>query len=210
MLNILGKTVYSLEICWIKAHTGHIGNEKADEIANKTVTYNIIYTGVDPPGSYAKSKLMEAIYAIWTKEWTEHPLCRQSKNFLQTPDKNKKNEVLKLGRCRLRRLIEIITGHNNLNYLQSKIYPNDESELCRFCEEEDETFEHLLNECPCFLMDRRDIIFNNPIINTLEWKPDTLLKFANIPAINEALVRVAPDCNRSYCEDSFSGYSGSV
>ena len=23
------------------------------------------------------------------------------------------------------------------------------------------------------------------------------------------LVRVAPDCNRSYCEDSFSGYSGS-
>ena len=26
----------------------------------------------------------------------------------------------------------------------------------------------------------------------------------------ENLVRVAPDCNRSYCEDSFSGYSGSV
>ena len=24
------------------------------------------------------------------------------------------------------------------------------------------------------------------------------------------LVRVAPDCNRSYCEDRFSGYSGSV
>ena len=24
------------------------------------------------------------------------------------------------------------------------------------------------------------------------------------------LVRVVPDCNRSYCEDSFSGYSGSV
>ena len=24
------------------------------------------------------------------------------------------------------------------------------------------------------------------------------------------LVRVAPDCNCSYCEDSFSGYSGSV
>ena len=28
--------------------------------------------------------------------------------------------------------------------------------------------------------------------------------------INDHLVRVAPDCNRSYCEDSFSGYSGSV
>ena len=32
------------------------------------------------------------------------------------------------------------------------------------------------------------------------------------PAYNPQnnLVRVAPDCNRSYCEDSFSGYSGSV
>ena len=127
---------------------------------------------------------------IWfvKKEWTEHPLCRQSKNFLPKPDKNKKNEILKLGRCRLRRLIEIITGHNNLNYLR-KIYPNDVSELCRFCEEEedDETFKRLLNKCPCFLLDRRDILFNNPIINTLEWKPSTLLKFANIPVINEAL-----------------------
>ena len=85
---------------------------------------------------------MEAIYIKWTKEWTEHPLCQQSKNFLPKPDRNKKNEVLKLGRCRLR-LIEIITGHNNLNYLQSKIYPNNVSELCRFCEKEDETFEHL-------------------------------------------------------------------
>ena len=28
--------------------------------------------------------------------------------------------------------------------------------------------------------------------------------------IKKRLVRVAPDCNRSYCEDSFSGYSGSV
>ena len=30
------------------------------------------------------------------------------------------------------------------------------------------------------------------------------------PQQRYTLVRVAPDCNRSYCEDSFSGYSGSV
>ena len=34
---------------------------------------------------------------------------------------------------------------------------------------------------------QEDILFNNPITNTLEWKPSTLLKFANIPVINEAL-----------------------
>ena len=52
------------------------------------VNDNVIYTGVDPPGSFAKIKLLEAIYTIWTKEWTEHAHCRQSKNFLPTPDKN--------------------------------------------------------------------------------------------------------------------------
>ena len=57
------------------------------------------------------------------------------------------------------RLIECTTGHNNLNYLQSKIYPEDTSE----------TFDHLLNECPCFQKARFDILHNQPIINTFKW-----------------------------------------
>ena len=87
----------------------------------------------------------------------------------------------------MRRLVELISGQNNLNYIQSKIYPHDVSELCRFCEEEEETFEHLLNECPCFIEDRRDLLFNAPIENTLDLKPNVLLKFSYIPAIDEAL-----------------------
>ena len=46
MLNILGKTVYTLKLCWIKAHTGHIGNERADEIVNKTINDSAIYDRV--------------------------------------------------------------------------------------------------------------------------------------------------------------------
>ena len=115
--------VFSLEICWIKAHSGNIGNERADKMANKTVNDTVIYTSVDVPGFYAKNNIMEAIYKRWTTEWTENPSCQQSKNFLPKPDKNKKNEALKLDRCRLRRIIELITEHNSLNYLQSKIYP---------------------------------------------------------------------------------------
>ena len=33
---------------------------------------------------------------------------------------------------------------------------------------------------------------------------------SNLITLVDDLVRVAPDCNRNYCEDSFSGYSGSV
>ena len=87
----------------------------------------------------------------------------------------------------MRRLIELITGQNNLNYIQSKIFPGIISELCRFCEEEDETFEHLINECPCFNTYRREILLNTPIIKTLNWKPKVLLDFSYIPAIEEAL-----------------------
>ena len=87
----------------------------------------------------------------------------------------------------MRRLLELITGQNNLNYVQSKIYPGEISELCRFCEEEDETFEHILNECPCFISFRREILLNKPIIKTLNWKAKTLLDFSHIPAIDAAL-----------------------
>ena len=40
-------------------------------------------------------------------------------------------------------------------------------------------------------------------------KPSSKVKTFHITHL-QYLVRVAPDCNRSYCEDSFSGYSGSV
>ena len=82
----------------------------------------------------------------------------------------------------MRRLIECTTGHNKLNYLQSEIYPEDVSELCRFYEEEPETFDHILNECPCF-----DILHNQPIINTLNWDSADIIAFSHIPAIDEAL-----------------------
>ena len=50
-----------------------------------------------------------------------------------------------------------------------------------------DTFAHLLNECPCFLTARRDILRNIPIINTVKWKPQTLLAFSNIESIDDAL-----------------------
>ena len=113
-------------------------------------------------------------------------ICRLSKNFLPYPCKSKSKEILTLSRSQVKRLIEIITGQNNLNYVQSKIHPDQISELCRFCEEEDETIAHLLNECPCFLTQRREILFNKQIIKTLKWKAKILLKFLYIGATDEA------------------------
>ena len=85
----------------------------------------------------------------------------------------------------MKRLIELITGQNNLNYVQNKVSGGLISELCRFCEEEDETFEHLLNGCPSFTTYRREILENK--VKTLDRKATSILQFANISAIDEAL-----------------------
>ena len=119
---------------------GHPGNEKADQLAHEAANIKEIFNSIRLPYSHFKSHLSDIAYKIWAS-------CRLSKNFLLYPSKNKSKDILKLSRSQMRRLIELITGQNNLNYIQSKVNP-DLSEMCRFCEEEEETFAHLLNECP--------------------------------------------------------------
>ena len=166
---------------------GHLDNERADQLArdSNSLTHNV--HGICPPYSYFKQALWEVMYNIWEREWNNSRTCRLSKNFLPKPSKAKSKEILQLSRSQMRRLIEIITGQNNLNFIQSKVSDGLISELCRFCEEEDETFEHLLNECPCFNSYRRDILGGKPIIRTLDWKAQTLIEFSYIPAIDQAL-----------------------
>ena len=164
---------------------GQWGNERADQLARDSSNLEHNVHGILLPYSHFKTELWDVIYKLWKEEWSTNNTCRLSKNFLPYPDKNKSKEILKLSRSQMRRLLELITGQNNLNYVQSKIYPNLISELCRFCEEEEETFAHLINECPCFNTYRREILNKKPIIKTLKWKPKTLLDFSYIPAIEE-------------------------
>ena len=57
-------------------------------------------------------------------------------------------------RKKSRRLIEAITGQNNLHYVQNKIAKAEH--LCRLCEEEEGTFDHLVNHCPCLRQAKQD------------------------------------------------------
>ena len=69
--------------------------------------------------------------------------------------------------------------------MNNKIYGSED--LCRFCEEEEETFDHLINECPCFYQDRCNLLLGQTIDHTSDWEPRTRLKFANIDTIKDAL-----------------------
>ena len=67
--------------------------------------------------------------------------------------------------------------------MNNKVYGSDD--LCRFCKEEDETFDHLINECHCFYLDWVDLLQNQPIAhNRLESK---------------GAIRICKNCHNKKC-----------
>ena len=86
-------------------------------------------------------------------------------------------------------MIRIITGHNNLNYFQSKL-DTDRDPLCRLCEEEDETFDHWVQDCPVLRQQRCkifEVATNNYSIIPNEWDIEKVLEFSYIPTLNNII-----------------------
>ena len=116
-----------------------------------------------------KQALKTQIYEEWEQRWINDNAYRMTKIFYPKPHSNKAKCILKLKKTEIKTVIKIISGQNNLNYMNNKVYGSDDQ--CRFCEEEDETFDHLINECPCFYLDQVDLLQNQPIVNTTDWNP---------------------------------------
>ena len=55
--------------------------------------------------------------------WTTSKEYKHSKLFLDKPNSNRAKKILQLPRLKMKRLVEIITGHNNLSYFQYKVDP---------------------------------------------------------------------------------------
>ena len=162
-----------------------MGNERADELARDAAYHNVVNFSIETPFSAIKANLTERINNAWSKEWQNESSCRMTKLFYQEVNKGKAKELCNLSRDKSRRLIEIVTGQNNLNYIKNKIQGKED--LCRLCEEEEETFDHFVNDCPCLWRVRREYFGLQKIINTGDWKISTLIAFSEVEQINEAL-----------------------
>ena len=138
------------------------------------------------PVKVLKEAVSEHFYKEWTKEFHDYNGARMGKLFYHGPDKIKAKYVLKLSRLRLARFIRIISGHNSLFYFRNKI-DKEISPICRFCNEEDETFIHLLNECPRFTVKRREILYNREVSNNHKWSIQELIEFSFLPGVDNAL-----------------------
>ena len=63
-INLVGGKVRRLEISWIKAHVGHAGNERADQLAREAIELTPTVHGIRPPCSHFKTHLTNIIYKL--------------------------------------------------------------------------------------------------------------------------------------------------
>ena len=144
-LNKLAERNKTVRLQWIKAHIGLDGNELADEYAKLGTTDTSEHVKTYNTANQIKTGIRHYIYHKWREKWSALKKCRQTKIFYPMPDRSKFRQVKHFSRNELKLYIQAITGQNNLNYLNS-IIVKDYTSLCRFCEEEDETFVHIVVE----------------------------------------------------------------
>ena len=112
---MLAQQTSRLELSWIKAHIGHSGNERADQLASEAVNNVAIRINTPPSWAAYKQALKTQIYEEWEQRWINDNAYRMTKIFYPRPHSNKAKYILKLKRTEIKTRIEIITGQNNLN-----------------------------------------------------------------------------------------------
>lgn len=178
---------------WVRAHVGTDGNERADELAKEGASTPKNDNGefADVPFAHIKGIISEHIITRWNNYWINHPDLRQSKLFFPKIDLKKSSELYKTDKSTFSALVRWISGHCFLkrhNYLirQNVITESDEATdpLCRLCEDELETPQHLVTECPCLINLRLNcfgVRLSDPLNPT--WDVRGLITFLKDPLI---------------------------
>ena len=107
-----------------------------------------------------------------------------SKHFYPQTDTVKSKKLLEYSRAYLQLLVRALTGHNFLAKHQNRI-GNPVAPECRLCEEDKETFIHLLTACPRLDRPRKEIFLDaDPMAN---WKPHQIARFIKTTVVDELL-----------------------
>ncbi len=187
------KTLHALEalaetnpvkLFWIKAHKGHMGNERADDLAKAgTTCTNWCQVGA---GTTAKLNGYKALArTAWEHEWEAYPEAGQSKLWVQTLDSSRAKKLVRLSRNELSECVQWITGFCNLMYHRS--LKHDMNPRCRLCGALRETPSHLSFECPRLHAYRVDA-FRVHDGRPEDWEPKQILTFIHsTPRIKEML-----------------------
>ena len=94
-----------------------------------------------------KTTIDELINKLWTKREVDSEEYTQTKLWFPVPNPAVSKQILALPRKTVSIFVNLVTGHNWLNYHNVKIH-QDGSPLCRLCQlYDDKTTIHVLTEC---------------------------------------------------------------
>ena len=138
----------SVQLHWIPGHEGTTGNEAADQKAKEGAS--TVVFGPEPflpiPEALVKGEAHAWAEAEHKREWNSRKDCRQTKEAIDWPERKLITKMSSLKREDLRLLIQVITGHCNLNRHRS-IQGKTDTPLCQKCYEEEETPNHIISSC---------------------------------------------------------------
>lgn len=136
-----------VKLYWIPGHTGLEGNEIADQLARNGSTN--MFIGPEPflgiSNSALNTELNNWLFGQIQSNWNTVSNANQSKRFV-TINTTQTQKLIGLNKRDLRTYIGLITGHCPSRYHLYKIGVVQNTN-CRFCDETDETSQHLLCSC---------------------------------------------------------------
>ena len=182
ILNRLAEKNVNISLVWIRAHVGHAGNERADQLAKRGTTADK-FGWVDKPFNSVKRRVGDLMRREWEKEWGSYKGARMTKQFLPSILPEKSSEIVLLKRNDITKLVTMITGHNDLRYHYS-LRNNDLESGCRLCGYEMETFHHLYTNCPRLNQERFKLFGVYQLTGTYGWEVTKVLQFANALPFN--------------------------
>ena len=157
----------TVNIIWIKSHSGYLGNEVADRLAKR----GSYLTGEGPePYLPASKSFIKGIIKKWGEDKHQERWSRPSIDYKETKMMlpNIKNKVWKVIQRMSRKgamyTTQILTGHAGVNKHLFKLRLAD-NPGCRKCNHERESIEHILGSCPSHNLLRRDVLGDYTILS---------------------------------------------
>ena len=146
-LNILDED-NDVTIAWTPGHTGIQGNEKADILAKSGSALNC--SGAEPfisiPYASCRAAIKDRSVKRWKTSWIERKDCVRTKENGGWALPQLTQRLLRLKRPRINEVLQVLTGHCNLQKHRCTV-GHDVSSTCPKCNLEEETPNHHVGEC---------------------------------------------------------------